>query len=56
MDHQRPALARADGLDQPVEHIAFAATARQRNRAAADWDKVCHLAGESGYTGADRLE
>ena len=55
-DHQCPAFARADGLDQPVEHVAFAATARQRSRAAADWDKVGHLAGESGYTGADWLE
>ena len=35
--HERPALARADGLDEPVEHVAFAAPARQRSRAAANW-------------------
>src|SRR6476469_5418677 len=44
--HERPAFARPDGLDEPVEYIAFAAPAGQRGRAAADCGELGHLAGE----------
>src|SRR6266496_3750095 len=45
--HERPAFARADGLDEPVEHVAFAAAARQRSCAAANWGEHGHLAGDA---------
>src|SRR6266581_3356212 len=44
--YECPAFARADDLDEPVEHTAFAAPARQRSRAAANWGEHGHLAGE----------
>ena len=34
-EHECPALARADGVDEAVEHVAFAAPARQRSCGAA---------------------
>ncbi|HXL17399.1 MAG TPA: hypothetical protein VN961_07760, partial [Streptosporangiaceae bacterium] len=41
--HQRPALTRPDSIDQPVQHIAFAAPARQLRHASVD-GRVCrHL-------------
>src|SRR5437667_6251555 len=44
--HERLAFACADGVDEPVEHVAFAAAARQRN-AAANWGEHGHLAGDA---------
>ena len=41
--HQRPALTRPDGIDQPVQHAAFAAPARQPCRASWDGGVCRHL-------------
>ena len=37
--HQRPALARANSVDEPVEHVAFAAPAPQLRRTSR-WGTV----------------
>src|SRR2546430_4781774 len=44
--HERLAFACPEGVDEPVEHVAFAAAARQRN-AAANWREHGHLAGDA---------
>src|SRR5262249_32144410 len=41
--HERSAFAGADGLNEPVEHVAFVAPARQRGCAAANWGGLGHL-------------
>jgi hypothetical protein len=43
--HQCPALTRANSFDELVEHIAFAAPARQPWRAPSDEGKSGHLPG-----------
>src|SRR5437016_12304966 len=43
---ERPAFARAEGLAEAFEDIAFAAPACQRSHAAANWGEHGHLAGE----------
>src|SRR6266496_3818179 len=53
--YERRAFARTDDLAEPVEHVAFAAPARQRSRAAANWGELGHFAGEPTLHRSDRL-
>jgi hypothetical protein len=46
--HQRPALTRADSLDEPVEHRELAAPARQLVRAPSDGGEFGHLTDTDG--------
>src|SRR3979411_2394790 len=48
--HQHPALTRPDSIDEPVEHVAFAAPSRQLCRACTDGG----IAGHQPATNATR--